>query len=64
MQKSPSFAGGELSQLLQMKFSNASTQYPTYKSNELLLVDVKIKADSEKIEKMPMKMKEMLFSLQ
>jgi hypothetical protein len=47
-----------------MKYSNTSTQYPTYKSNELLLMDVKIKADSERIGKMPMKMKEMLVSLE
>lgn len=63
MQKSPSFADGELNQLLEMKFSNNFAKYPTFQTNELLVVDVKIKADSERIEKMPAKMKEMLVSL-
>ena len=31
MQKSRSFAEGELSELLSMKYSNSSTLYPTYK---------------------------------
>lgn len=64
LQNSPSFAQGELKQLLEMKYSNSAEKYPCYVPKELLLVDVKIKADAERISKMPLKMREMLASLE
>lgn len=64
LSKSPSFSNGDLNQILELKYSNSSIRYPTYQAKELLLLNTKISADSEKIEKIPNKMKEMLICME
>lgn len=60
--RSPSFSSGELSALLEPKYFNRAGEECGMRAGELVLVSVNIKADIQRIEEVPVRMRGLLES--